>query len=92
MALNIAAFPRNLPKEVISSILEGGFSKAKEANTSIVGGHTIDDNEPKYGLAVTGFVKTGKQITIAQSVASVIAPQVILQGIGKHTGKRNFSI
>lgn len=65
VALNIAAFPRNLPKEVISSILEGGFSKAKEANTSIVGGHTIDDNEPKYGLAVTGFVKTGKQITNA---------------------------
>ena len=65
VSLNIAAFPRNLPKEVISSILEGGFSKAKEANTSIVGGHTIDDNEPKYGLAVTGFVKTGKQITNA---------------------------
>jgi|TARA_Y100000031_G_C8191965_1_gene371823 selenide,water dikinase len=65
VALNIAAFPRDLPKEVASSILEGGFSKAREANTSIVGGHTIDDKEPKYGLAVTGFVKTGKQITNA---------------------------
>lgn len=62
-ALNIAAFPRKLPPEVVARVLEGGQSKASEAEVSIVGGHTVDDVEPKYGLAVTGFVTPGKQIT-----------------------------
>tara|TARA_B100000315_G_scaffold260670_1_gene323878 strand:- start:4885 stop:5838 length:954 start_codon:yes stop_codon:yes gene_type:complete len=56
-ALNIAAFPINdLPKEVFAEILKGGGDKAKEAGISIVGGHSIDDKEPKYGLVVTGDV------------------------------------
>lgn len=54
-ALNIVAFPRKeLPMRVLSEILKGGNDKAKEAGISIVGGHSIDDNEPKYGLVVTG--------------------------------------
>ena len=62
-ALNIAAFPRNLGPDVIAKILEGGQKKAEEAGILIIGGHTIDDDEPKYGLAVTGIVTPGKQIT-----------------------------
>ena len=54
-ALNIVAFPRNdLPMRILSEILQGGIDKAKEAGISIVGGHSIDDQEPKYGLVVTG--------------------------------------
>ncbi len=61
-ALNIAAFPRNLPPELVAKVLEGGQSKASEAKVSIVGGHTVDDAEPKYGLAVTGLIKPGDQV------------------------------
>ena len=61
-ALNIAAFPRNLPPELVAKVLEGGQSKASEAEVSIVGGHTVDDAEPKYGLAVTGLIKPGDQV------------------------------
>jgi selenide,water dikinase len=61
-ALNIAAFPRGLPPEVLAKVLEGGQSKASEAEVSIVGGHTVDDPEPKYGLAVTGLIRPGEQV------------------------------
>lgn len=64
-ALNIAAFPRDLDPDVIAKILEGGQSKAEEAGILIIGGHTVDDKEPKYGLAVTGIVTPGEQITNA---------------------------
>ncbi len=56
MALNVTALPADLPKEIISEIFRGGAEKAKEAGCPIVGGHTIRDNEPKYGLAVVGMV------------------------------------
>ncbi|MEC9007373.1 MAG: selenide, water dikinase SelD [Candidatus Neomarinimicrobiota bacterium] len=56
-ALNILGFPVNdFPKDIISAILQGGADKANEAEISIVGGHSIDDKEPKYGLVVTGEV------------------------------------
>jgi selenide,water dikinase len=55
-ALNLAAFPEDLPAEVISEILRGGAEKVREAGAAIAGGHTITDKEPKYGLAVTGLV------------------------------------
>lgn len=54
-ALNIVAFPCELPLEILSEILLGGFEKVEEANALLVGGHTIDDPEPKYGLSVTGI-------------------------------------
>ncbi len=62
--LNIAGFPDDLPKEVIARIFEGGATKAAEAGVSVVGGHTVRDEEPKYGMAVTGFVEPGKQVAI----------------------------
>ena len=62
-ALNIVGFPVGLPKDILVSVLRGGSDKAGEAGVLIVGGHTVDDDEPKYGLAVTGVVKPGEQIT-----------------------------
>ena len=53
-ALNIAAFPDDLPPEIIADVLRGGADKVREAGAVIAGGHTIIDEEPKYGLAVTG--------------------------------------
>ena len=65
LALNIVGFPMDLSKDVLGEILNGGAFKAKEAGALIVGGHTVDDEEPKYGLAVIGFVKPGAQVTNA---------------------------
>ena len=56
LALNIAAFPPQLPTAIAAEILRGGAEKALEAGVVIAGGHTIQDKEPKYGLAALGFV------------------------------------
>ena len=66
VALNIMMFPSSrIPLEVYSAILRGGHDKAREAGVSIIGGHSIDDWPPKYGLAVIGTVHPGKIITNA---------------------------
>ena len=63
-ALNIVGFPVNsLPKSMLTKILQGGQDKAKEAEIPIVGGHSVDDKEPKYGLVVTGEVEESKMWT-----------------------------
>tara|TARA_A100000164_G_scaffold88309_1_gene76029 strand:- start:1423 stop:2181 length:759 start_codon:yes stop_codon:yes gene_type:complete len=60
-ALNIVAFPIDeLPKITLNKILQGGIDKAKEAGISIIGGHSIKDKEPKYGLVVTGQIDENK--------------------------------
>ena len=64
-ALNIVGFPVALPKDVLGAILSGGGHKAQEAGVLIVGGHTVDDDEPKYGLSVTGVVRPGSEVTNA---------------------------
>lgn len=63
IALNIVGFPSDLDFSILTEILKGGAEKAREANTLIVGGHTINDAEPKYGLSVTGMVTPGQQVT-----------------------------
>ncbi|MBN2666806.1 MAG: selenide, water dikinase SelD [Bacteroidales bacterium] len=69
MALNLMMFPSaRLPLEAYASILRGGADKAAEAGLSIIGGHTIDDNIPKYGLAVIGYVHPDKIITNSAAV------------------------
>jgi selenide, water dikinase len=55
-ALNVVAFPKTLPMELLGEILRGGAEVAERAGVAIAGGHSIDDAEPKYGMAVTGFV------------------------------------
>ncbi len=67
-ALNIVGFPsKQLPLEVLAEILKGGATKAAEAGISIIGGHTIDDNEPKYGLVVTAVIEPKKVVTNAEA-------------------------
>ena len=65
LGLNIVGFPVDQPKDILGDILKGGYTKAQEAGCLIVGGHTVDDAEPKYGLAVVGLVEPGSQITNA---------------------------
>lgn len=68
-ALNIVAFPiRTLDKQVLADILRGAGDKMMEAGITLVGGHSIDDNEPKFGLAVTGLVHPDKIRTNAGAV------------------------
>ncbi len=55
-ALNVAGFPRDLPKAIIAAIFTGGADKVREAGGVVAGGHTVVDAEPKYGLCVTGRV------------------------------------
>ena len=65
VALNVVGFPAALAAEMLGDVLRGGYDKAAEANCLIVGGHTVDDNEPKYGLSVVGLVEPGRQVTNA---------------------------
>ncbi len=66
IAMNVVGFPAGvLPLDHLVEILRGGAAVAREAGVTIVGGHTIDDREPKYGLAVTGILRPGDQITNA---------------------------
>ncbi len=63
LALNIMAVPEEMPKEAVHRMLRGGYDKVYEAGALITGGHSILDKEPKYGLAVTGFVHPDKILT-----------------------------
>jgi len=66
LALNIMMFPAaKLPMEAYAEIMRGGYDKATEAGVRIIGGHTLDDFPPKYGLAVVGYVHPEKIITNA---------------------------
>ena len=64
-ALNIVAFPEDLDLAILAQILEGGAAVAREAGVAILGGHTIKDAEPKYGMAVTGIVDPKRVVTNA---------------------------
>ena len=59
-ALNIVAFPKDMDVEILGEILRGGADKVMEAGAVLAGGHTIQDDTPKYGLSVTGFVDPRK--------------------------------
>ncbi len=62
-ALNVIGFPnQSLPLSIMEDIIRGGADKAAEAGVTIVGGHSITDSAPKYGLAVTGFVNPGRMV------------------------------
>lgn len=60
LALNIIGFPNCLDPDVMAEILKGGASKVMEAGATIAGGHSVEDDEPKYGLCVTGFIHPDK--------------------------------
>lgn len=63
LCLNIMAVPKDMPQEAVHNLLRGGYDKVYEAGALITGGHSILDDEPKYGLAVTGFVHPDKMLT-----------------------------
>lgn len=63
LCLNIMAIPENMPMEAVHALLRGGYDKVYEAGALITGGHSIHDDEPKYGLAVTGFVHPDNMLT-----------------------------
>lgn len=82
VALNIVCFPSCLPEEVLGEILRGGADKVIEAGAVVVGGHTVEDNEPKYGLSVMGLVHPGN---ILKNCGSEVGDVIILTkplGIG----------
>ena len=92
-ALNLVAFPTQaLPLKTLARILEGGQSKADEAGIPILGGHSVDDPEPKYGMAVTGVVhprriltnaggRPGDVLLLTKPLGSGIATTAIKRGI-----------
>lgn len=61
-ALNLVAFPCSLDLGILREILAGGQSKIEEAGARLCGGHSVQDDEPKYGLSVTGFVEEDKLV------------------------------
>ena len=90
LGLNIVAFPHDLSKETLGDILKGGASKAQEAGVLIVGGHTLYDKEPKYGLAATGLIRPGLQVTNAGAKSGdvLILTKALGTGIISTAGKR----
>ncbi len=96
-ALNLVGFPDELPMETLGKILAGGQDKADEAGIPILGGHSVRDPEPKYGMAVTGIVhpkkvltnagaKPGDVLILPKPLGSGIATTAIKRGPGRTTG------
>jgi selenide,water dikinase len=70
LALNLVGFPiKSLPPSILEAILRGGETKLAEAGVTLGGGHSIEDLEPKYGLAVTGVLEPGRLVTNAGAQA-----------------------
>lgn len=67
VAMNIVCFPSCNDMNILAEILKGGFDKVKESGALLVGGHTVDDKEPKYGLSVSGIVHPEKVLSNATS-------------------------
>ena len=65
LALNVCCFPGEMPHEIITEILRGGADKVAEADGVLVGGHTVIDEEPKYGLSVVGRTSPDRVLTKA---------------------------
>lgn len=83
-ALNIVGFPiSKVPIKILEAILQGGAAKAAEASVSILGGHSVDDDEPKFGLVVTGVVHPDKVIknSTAQAGDNLILTKPLGTGI-----------
>ena len=90
-ALNIVAFPVGLDKAILLEILKGGRDKAAEAGVSVIGGHSIDDQEPKYGMAVVGEVhpdriyrksagRPGDRLVLTKAIGTGVISTAIKQG------------
>jgi selenide,water dikinase len=83
VAVNLLGWPREkLPMELAAQVLKGGLDVATQAGCHLVGGHSVDDPEPKYGLAVTGFVDPDKMLRIDAGQAGVPLTLTKKLGIG----------
>ncbi len=93
IALNVVGFPASLDMEILGRTLQGGYAKAAEAECLIVGGHTVDDPEPKYGLSVIGVVEPGKQVSNAAAKPGdvLILSKPIGTGIITTAGKQGVA-
>lgn len=80
LALNLFCFPTCMPTSMASEVLRGGFDKVREAGCVLCGGHTINDDIPKYGLAVNGFVHPNK--ILRNSTAKVGDVLILTKPIG----------
>ena len=67
VAMNIVCFPSCHDMDVLAKIMKGGFDKVRESGALLVGGHTVDDKEPKYGLSVSGIAHPNKILSNANS-------------------------
>lgn len=67
-AMNLVGFPTSLDLSVLREILDGGRSKIDESGARLLGGHSVKDDEPKYGLSVTGFVETDRVVRNAGAI------------------------
>jgi selenide,water dikinase len=93
-ALSVVGFPeKRLPLEVLQQILKGAHDKAKEAGIGILGGHTVEDNEPKFGLVVTGIIDPERVLTNdkAQPGDAIILTKPIGLGIISTAVKRGMA-
>lgn len=93
-AINLVAFPANLDRQILQDILRGGAEKVAEAGAVVVGGHSVDDKEPKYGLAVTGLVdpqhvkrkgtlKPGEALLLTKPLGAGVITTALKQGIAQ---------
>jgi cysteine desulfurase len=101
-ALSVVGFPsRRLPLSVLERILEGAADVAKEAGISIVGGHTVDDTEPKFGLAVTGVVhpdrvvrnstaRAGDELVLTKPIGTGILATAVKRGLADEAAARRL--
>jgi selenide,water dikinase len=80
--MNLVGFPACLEQDVLVEILKGGAEKVHEAGAVVVGGHTVEDDEPKYGLAVTGLVDPQKLVTTAGAKAGDVLVLTKPLGVG----------
>jgi cysteine desulfurase len=102
-ALNIVGFPSNrLPMTILERILDGARQKADEAGIAIIGGHTIDDIEPKYGMVVCGTVhpekvlsnagaKTGNAIILTKPLGTGILTTALKRGLLSESQKKRLT-
>jgi selenide, water dikinase len=67
LGLNLVGWPKELDLDLLAQVLEGGADKADEAGCLVVGGHTVDDPEPKFGMAVTGTVHPDKILRLSDA-------------------------
>ena len=91
LALNVVGFPAAIANDLLGAVLQGGYAKAAEAGCLVVGGHTVDDPEPKYGMAVIGTVEPGKEVSNAgaQPGDALVLTKPLGTGIITTAGKQN---